>query len=168
VPKNFQLPDASLRALGRIAWAAINLEDWTNSNCELVLSEFDSRIPIGDHIDQAVKVARTWVHSPTTDSAIQWMLRSKELMQQWNQILHSVPVQILPDKHDAVVYFPKRDKQSGLRDAAVETSMHHDVLNAIADEFELHLDGWRDARMALNGAKRAQADVEGGEGHAAS
>ena len=51
---SIKLSSSVLEALGRLAWSAMNLEDWTNSVCERALGEFDTHLPIGPHIDSAV------------------------------------------------------------------------------------------------------------------
>lgn len=157
--ESIYLPESVVQALGRVAWAAINLEDWTNSTCELALGEFDSRVRIGPHIDKAVALLEAWEQPLVLSSAIAWLVQAKQMMIRRNQILHAVPVQTIGDdpKH-WLVYFHKGDKQ-GYRAPNVETSLTIETLLEIAFEIEATLDGWRTAHFAISGVKAARDEL---------
>lgn len=155
----YALPEAVLLALGRVAWGAINLEDRAKASCELVLRQGDTRIPINTHIGQAVKTIAAWERNPELDRAISWLSNASSVLQTRNQVLHSVPAARFPSLQDNVlVYFPKLEKETGFRGAAIETPLTVEALVAIAEQIEKALGFWRDIALSLHRARESQGD----------
>ena len=144
-----------IQALGRIAWVSMNLEDWTKATCEMVLRQFDSRTPIGEHIKAAVERAHEWPRTPEVIAGIAWLEAAAEAMKQRNHVVHAVPAFSLgPPRRNGLVYIHKA--KDGKREPSIETPLEVGPLTAIADGIEATLDGWRDAHMSLHSAQLKQ------------
>lgn len=158
------LSSSVLEALGRLAWSAMNLEDWTNAVCERVLGEFDTHHPIGPHIDSAVAELRTWDQTAATVGAIAWLLEAKNGMIRRNQVVHAVPIHMVEllesgrKLEPALVYF-HRPPKSGERPQPTYTVLNEKTLDNIAGSIEETLTGYVAAFTAISAAK---AERDGG------
>lgn len=152
--KSIEVDDRSLMALGRLAWTAMNLEDWSHALCELARREFDTHRDIGAHITDALAELATWTPSPDVTLATEWLAQAKLAMIQRNHILHSIPAQS-QDGHQGLVYIHK-NARSGERPPHEEYAFDEATLSTIADSIETVLAGWRNAYMATERALRVE------------
>lgn len=85
--------DAVLLELGRLTWAAINLEDVVYEIRRAVGPEPASlaRAPIAEWIKDALKKLSVWPESEIRETACHWLLAAQEALEDRNCILHSVP-----------------------------------------------------------------------------
>jgi hypothetical protein len=152
--ESIHLDQDTLAAPGRVAWTAMNLEDWASSVCRHALgSDADSIRFIGNKIDRSIGRLKSWA-DPELDAAIEWLGSAKTGMTTRNQILHAVPVQSLAGAHGVV--FMRRNK-AGRPIPAIETAIDVPTLSAIADELEQVLDGYRGVLVKVAGAAKQHA-----------
>ncbi len=89
------LPAEVFAELGRVTWAAILLEDYTESLCSII-QPADPRTDkrsVGRKIKDAQQVLRGWpVSSPTRDAAATWLERARAVIERRNAALHATPV----------------------------------------------------------------------------
>jgi hypothetical protein len=83
-------PDEVLLELGRILWAAINLEDLAEIVCSSVLGA-GRREPTGKKIKSALNEISSWVESPAREAGAQWLQRAQEALTLRHSIFHAVP-----------------------------------------------------------------------------
>jgi hypothetical protein len=132
VPDPFDgLDRPTVLALGRVAWAAINLEDRATTIGEAVKGP-RGRTPIGPFLESAVTELKSKGANEYSGS-IDWLTRTRSMLTRRNAILHSVPVTKLdPDTNvtigQSLTHFP--NDGSG----AIETPLSADPLNEIATD----------------------------------
>lgn len=103
----YEPDEAVLLELGRLTWAAINLEDVVPSVRYAIGPVPDSlekrwepegspvrliRAPISKWITDAEEVLSGWPQSAIRDTALQWFGATREALIDRNNVLHSVPV----------------------------------------------------------------------------
>lgn len=88
--------DAVLLELGRMTWAAINLEDVVSSARQAIGPTPDglARAPASEWIKDALKVLNTWPESGVRATACEWFRTAHEALEERNSVLHSVPVMV--------------------------------------------------------------------------
>jgi len=92
-----ELPVEVFTELGRVTWAAIRLEDYTESVCQCV----DPHNPRTDHrqigrkVKEATATLHTWPPSRPRDDALAWLARATAALDRRNAILHATPVVLL-------------------------------------------------------------------------
>jgi hypothetical protein len=92
------IPDAPsndvLLELGRLTWAAINLEDVVYTVCDCVKPSFDppGAQPIGSAIARARKDLRDTGDAALRLRADSWLAAAGEALEARNTVLHSMPV----------------------------------------------------------------------------
>jgi len=88
-------PDpAVLLELGRVTWAAVHLEAFTDRMCSLIgpANPRSDRRTIGRKIDDAQKVLTSWPATPARDAASTWLARARDAVYRRNATLHAVPM----------------------------------------------------------------------------
>lgn len=96
-----ELPADVFTELGRVTWAAIRLEDYTESLCQSIdpaNPRTDKRL-IGQKIKDAQRVLTGWPVSPARDVARAWLERSRVAIERRNATLHATPVVWLAPGH---------------------------------------------------------------------
>jgi hypothetical protein len=139
------LPDNVLIELGRLTWAAILLEDLTDSMCTFIhhTNPREDRRSIGQKIKDARRDLRTWGESLDIEHVESWLFRAAQALERRNALLHSVPLVVLDHEGQPVghalgemprtgsEYFERRLTGAGVRHV-------HDELHAARQ-------GWREA-----------------------
>jgi hypothetical protein len=98
-----ELPVEVLTELGRVTWAAIKLEDYTEyicSNIDPVSVLTDDRRQVSAKIKDAKKALATWPDADAAlrDEATAWLERARVALERRNAALHATPVMgIAPD-----------------------------------------------------------------------
>src|SRR4051794_11426257 len=89
-----ELPDEVLIELGRFTWAAIMLEDPTDSWCSVIhyANPREDRRSIGQKIKDARRDLLTWRESPGIEHVDTWLLGAAHALVRRNALLHSVPL----------------------------------------------------------------------------
>jgi hypothetical protein len=97
--------DAVLIELGRVTWAAINLEDVIPTVRQAIGPEPSKlvRAPVSAWIKDGLGVLATWPQSPTRETASKWLRAAHEALQERNNILHSVPATLIHVSSDGAV-----------------------------------------------------------------
>jgi hypothetical protein len=88
------LPLDVLTELGRVTWAAIKLEDYTESVCSFIKPtnpRMDKR-QVGQKMKDAKKVLRSWPNSEVRDNTTTWLGRARNEIEHRNAALHATPV----------------------------------------------------------------------------
>jgi hypothetical protein len=88
------LPIDVLTELGRVTWAAIKLEDYTEGLCSLIDPHDPrrDRRQVGQKIRDTKRVLRSWTASAVRDEAIAWLERASQAIDRRNAALHATPV----------------------------------------------------------------------------
>jgi hypothetical protein len=83
-----------LTELGRVTWAAIRLEDYTESVCAFVdpHNPQTDRRQIGQKVKDATSVLRAWPNSGPREDVLAWLTRATDALDRRNAILHATPV----------------------------------------------------------------------------
>jgi hypothetical protein len=94
--------DAVLLELGRMTWAAINLEDIIPTMRRAIGPEPKelSRAPASEWIKDALKLLAGWPESEAREAAIGWFESAQRALKGRNQVLHSVPVTLVTRHRD--------------------------------------------------------------------
>jgi hypothetical protein len=153
-----------LRALGRLTWHAISLEDYARDIVRAVTGQpMKPETPTSHGIERAIRAAEKAVpQSRALEAAAAWLRNARLLLQDRNQHLHSVPLTLLVEGKDGKLYgagsalghFPKKGG------AYVELPLRADRLNSLADSFRDACSLWRDVAVGLF-TDRRDGDGEG-------
>jgi hypothetical protein len=124
-------PEAAILALGRVAWAAITVEDRAGSLAENVLRRARGKSQISTLIRDAVLELSSREPSDAVNEAIEWFGRSSAALIERNQILHSIPTVTYPgDGEPFLVHWPNAGGPP------VETPLNAVILDEIADRLQ--------------------------------
>jgi hypothetical protein len=88
------LPTDVLTELGRVTWAAINLEDYVKSLCSFIEPadpRTDHRV-VSTKIKDAKKVLADWSNPSVRDEALAWLERAGQAIERRNAVLHATPL----------------------------------------------------------------------------
>ena len=80
--------------LGRVTWAAIHLESFTNTMCSFIKPadpRTDRRI-LGQKIKDAQQALATWPATSARDDTAAWLARARDAIDRRNASLHAVPL----------------------------------------------------------------------------
>ena len=88
------LPIDVLTELGRVTWAAIKLEDYTEDVCSNIepSNPREDRRQVGQKIKDAKKVLRGWPTAEVRDEAMAWLERARQALERRNAALHATPL----------------------------------------------------------------------------
>jgi hypothetical protein len=88
------LPVDVLTELGRVAWAAIKVEDYTESVCSFIepANPRTDRRQVGQKIRDAKRLLRGRTASAVLDEAMSWLERARLALERRNAALHATPV----------------------------------------------------------------------------
>jgi hypothetical protein len=92
-----QLSDDVLVELGRLAWAAMNLEDATGLVCWSLRGADDNNVaPISQRVTDALKVLRDRLQPEARDHVIAWLEDARDVLEaQRNQVMHARPLTMI-------------------------------------------------------------------------
>ena len=149
------LPDDILLELGRLVWAAINLEDVTYPLCRSVQPRFGpfDDVFISRRIDQARKDLKRRPADDLRKLADAWLVEAKAALEERNGVMHSVPtVYLQADDLDRspevtgqwLTHFP-RDRSRPV----VRTPLTIEGLSRIRERLERARLGWNELASEL-------------------
>jgi hypothetical protein len=146
--------DAVLLELGRMTWAAINLEDVIPTMRRAIGPEPDglSRAPVSARIKDALNCLARWPESVTREAAIRWLNAAERALKERNRVLHSVPVTVYARHPDgrftehgqALDHLPR-----GAGDSFSRTSLAEDDLRRVRQGLAAARQGWVETLQAL-------------------
>jgi len=155
--QSLRISDELLLELGRIAWLAINLEDWANSTCELILGDFGTKQSITPRITDAIKEVDSWGSGSQESAAREWLALASDQVARRNHILHSTPVEDVSTGKSALVHFPRNGE------APVTTPLDLVTLQAFSGDLRSTLSQWREIHLTVNTLKRARRSASADE-----
>jgi hypothetical protein len=116
-----ELPDDVLLELGRLVWAAVNLEDVVSSVCRCIQPRhgpYDDCL-ISQRIDEARKDLEVRPVDELRTKTDAWLVTARAALSERNSILHAIPVTFMPLAPDItpgslepmLAHFPKGQKR---------------------------------------------------------
>jgi hypothetical protein len=151
------LPVDVLTELGRVTWAAIKLEDYTEGLCSLIdpTNPRTDKRQVSQKIKDAKRVLQGWPSSSVRDDAMAWLERASHAIEKRNAALHATPVVQLgrPPATEQRLFLgemPRADRPYNERPLTVES------LSALRSELEDAFSGWRDVAIAAGAESRLQ------------
>jgi hypothetical protein len=146
--------DDVLLELGRLVWAALNLEDVVYAVCRTITPRgpFDDA-PISGRIADALKTLRARPADTLRDQADTWLEAATTALEARNAVLHSTPgtfypvppAEPMPDAADQwLVHFP-RDRTR----PPVHTPLTAEGLGRTRHQLEQARDGWVELAVQL-------------------
>jgi hypothetical protein len=150
-----ELPEEVLTELGRVTWAAIKLEDYTESLCSFIdpaNPRTDKRM-VSRKIKDAKKVLTGWPISQVRDDAMAWLERASQAIEERNAALHATPVVWIGGSDDGKLFLgemPRANRPYNERPLTV------DSLSALRSVLENAASGWRDIVIAIGVESRLQ------------
>lgn len=95
-------PDVVLIELGRIAWAATDLEGIVRSVCQAVIGAGDevTRASVGRQVQGTIEVLDTWPQSEARDAGRRWLVAAQDALSGRHMILHSTIVNMVTPAPD--------------------------------------------------------------------
>ena len=161
--------DAALLELGRLTWAAMNLEHVAYEMRRSLGPEPSNlaRAPVSEWIRDALKVLSNWQESEIRDSACRWFNAARDALEERSSVLHSVPgtwVTVADDgavtAHGPVLeYIPTRRDRPFRRRSLTEGELRI-VREHLADARS----GWTEIYLALHEERKRNADGDQGGG----
>jgi|ERR1700733_674633 len=143
-------PDKVLVELGRLVWAAINLEDvvWTFCRAVEPYDLFD-RSPVGTRINHALTALKKRPDGGLRQRAAAWLSEAKAALEDRNEIVHSTPGELIamlgaPEPGTWLIHFPNDPTKP-----AVHRAFTVDSLRAIRLRLEEARGGWSDLSPEL-------------------
>jgi len=147
--------DEVLLELGRLVWAAINLEDVVYTVCRSVRPRRgpSENTPIGTRINEAIADLADRPNDDLRKTANAWLEEVRRVLEERNSVVHSVPGTFVfigegiptPDRpDDELMHFP-RDKSRPV----VRTSLTVESLGAIRQQLQAARVGWADLAPKL-------------------
>jgi hypothetical protein len=139
-----ELPDIVLIELGRFTWAAILLEDLTDSLCGFIhyANPREDRRSIGQKIKDARRKLGTWNRSPDIDAIDSWLIRAAEALERRNALLHSVPMVLMDSEGRSVGHALGEMPRSG--SDYFERHLTVDGVRQVRYELQIARNGWRE------------------------
>lgn len=146
--------DAVLLELGRMTWAAINLEDVIPTMRRAIGPEPKglARTPASEWIKDALKCLAGWRESEAREAAIRWLNAALRALKERNRVLHSVPVTVYTRHPDgrftehgqALDHLPR-----GAADSFSRMPMAAEALRRVRQELADARQGWLEILQAL-------------------
>ena len=140
-------PEEVLLELGRLAWAAINLEDIVYAVCGLIRPPFSTG-PVGSLIADVRKHVAATDHGELGGEVDFWLVRAAEALESRNAVLHSTPATAIPLPGTTVIqgvatdwltHFPRSKVRS-----VVHTALTVEALAPVRIRIQRASDGWTD------------------------
>jgi hypothetical protein len=140
--------DDVLLELGRVVWAALQLEDVVYAVCRSVRPRHgpSDDHPIGSRIDEALRDLAQRPDNELRVDAYDWLVAAKAALIERNAVLHSAPYSVVTadDDSDPFLLHLPRDKSG-----AVVTALTVDALSSIRGRIEAARQGWSALAVAL-------------------
>jgi hypothetical protein len=142
----------ALLELGRVAWAAINLEDRVYWVCRILdrpPHALGGDPPISSRIAQVQAKLLTEPDDPAKQGMVEWLSAAEEALRLRNSVMHSTPATFEPLpgtepipglEKDWLMHFPRNAKRPPVR-----TPFTADSLRNIRIELETATEGWVEA-----------------------
>jgi hypothetical protein len=158
-------PDETvLLELGRLTWAAINLEDVIPTMRRAIGPEPGrlSRAPASEWIKDALNVLSAWPESEIQVRACQWFRAAQDALEERNEVLHSVPVKLYTKNDDgrltaqgqALDHIPRREGKPVIRTPLAEGQLRR-VRQKLTDARE----DWIEVLLALHEESRRRSNI---------
>lgn len=147
-----------LTELGRVTWAAIVLEDYTEGLCSSIdpANPREDRRSVGTKISDAQKVLAGWCASSTRDEARAWLDRARKAVERRNAALHATPlVWVEPGERDGLQRLFLGEMPRGSR-PYVERPLTVESLADLRSVLVAAVDGWQDLLIAVDSARSRQ------------
>jgi len=151
------LPVDVLTELGRVTWAAIKLEDYTEGLCSIIepTNPRTDKRQVSWKIRDAKRVLAGWPSSAARDDAAAWLERASHAIEQRNAALHATPVVQLgypPTTEDRLFLgeMPRANRPYNERPLTVES------LSALRSVLETASSRWVDVAVAAGTESRHQ------------
>ncbi len=150
-----ELPAKVLTELGRVTWAAIKLEDYTESLCSFIepANPRTDKRQVSRKINDAKRVLTGWPTSETRDEATAWLERASLAIEDRNAALHATPVVWMGGSDHGKLFLgemPRANRLYNERPLTVES------LSALRSVLENAASGWRDIVIAISVESRLQ------------
>jgi hypothetical protein len=156
-----ELPTDVLTELGRVTWAAIKLEDYTESVCSFIdpSNPRTDKRSISKKIKDAKQVLADWPDSSARDDAIAWSDRAHQAIERRNAALHATPVVQLgrgPDVEPRLLLgeMPRKGRPY------VERALTVESLAELRYVLDHAADGWREIVLAVSSESARQKTEE--------
>lgn len=118
------LPVDVLTELGRVTWAAIKLEDYTESLCAFIqpANPRTDKRQVSQKIKDAKRVLKGWPNSRVREDAMTWLERASYAIEQRNAALHATPVVQLgcPTANEQRLLLGEMPRESPIHRAATD------------------------------------------------
>ena len=141
-------------ALGRLTWAALNLDAQVGDFAQLILVRGRLRTPIGELLEDAMSDLRARPENLAVTQALGWCERAKRALALRNQVMHGEPVSEYPGGPGATRYLVTWPNSGG---EPVKTPLDVENLDAISSELFGVVDGFEDVMDVLFGAKEIKS-----------
>jgi hypothetical protein len=152
------LPVDVLTELGRVTWAAIKLEDYTESLCAFIepANPRTDKRQVGQKIKGAKKVLKSWPNSTVREDAMAWLERASRAIDRRNAALHATPVVQLghPPASEQRLFLGEMPRSNR---PYIERPLTVESLSALRSVLEVAASGWRDIVIAVGTESRLQA-----------
>jgi hypothetical protein len=149
------LPVDVLTELGRVTWAAIKLEDYTEGLCSFIepTNPRTDKRQVSQKIKDAKRVLTGWPTSPVCDDAMVWLERAGNAIEQRNAALHATPLVLLgrPPSTEPRLFLgemPRAGRAYNERPLTVES------LRSLRSVLEDAFSGWADIAIAADTESR--------------
>lgn len=139
--RGVELDSDTLRALGAVAWAAINLEDTAETLARTILGR-DQAGPISQFMAAAIQRSLESPEDQACIEAREWLERAGEMLRLRNAVLHSIPV-LYEEGPTQLLHFPA----SG--GPMVRTQMTIEALDEVARQIWEAQGGWAPIAVAI-------------------
>lgn len=145
--------EAALLELGRMTWAAINLEDVVYGMGDAVgldTAEL-ARMQVSACIRRALEVLDGWPVSGIPEVASRWFIAARQALEARNSVLHAVPgVWVtIDDDHAVTQHGPVLEDLGGKGRPYQRRWMAHDGLRPVRLQLEEARAGWVEIFLAL-------------------
>jgi hypothetical protein len=155
------LPTDVLTELGRVMWAAIKLEDYTEDVCSWIdpANPRTDKRQVGRKIKDANKVLSSWPDSSPRREAKAWLERAGRAIERRNAALHATPLVWLdPGRRGELQLLLGEMPRNGR--PYVERPLTVESLTELRSVLDGAADGWRDLVIAVDAEARRQKAQE--------
>ena len=152
------LPLEVLTELGRVTWAAIQLEDYTEGVCSSVnpANPRTDKRPISRKIKDAKNVLIDWPVSKVRDDAIAWLERASQAIEERNAAFHATPLVWIGGSNEGQLLLGEMPRANRLY---TERPLTVESLNMLRSTLESAPSGWAEITVALGTELKRQAQL---------
>ena len=144
--------------LGRVAWAAVVLEDYVSGLCSFIdpSNPREDRRSVGQKITAARKVMHSWSGSATREEADAWLEHARSAVERRNAALHATPlVWVEPGRQDRPEWLFLGEMPRNGR-LYVERPLTVESLAELRSVLIAATEGWRDLVIAVSSERERQ------------